>query len=171
MNPPIEQLCRLCRFGFNGERLFNQDGHLDLIHYTRDMLDPDSPLHSTENAVEWRLHGDVVTVVNALLSLPTPGPPHVSAHACAAALDTPEQPVSPFAAPLPGQLRWVRCPDDGRLHLLAPVEVVVAATGGQAEVLCGRVLPAQGLPRADGPSGAVCMACVDVMPWPTRGAR
>jgi hypothetical protein len=38
-------------------------------------LDPDSPLHITENAVDWHLHGDIVTVVNALLSLPTPGFP------------------------------------------------------------------------------------------------
>ncbi|MGH3933626.1 MAG: hypothetical protein ACRDS1_01355 [Pseudonocardiaceae bacterium] len=95
MNPAIEQLRRLCRFGFHGERLFNQHGHLDLVLYTRDFrgvrevvlvysehnalayrtrdtLDPDSPLHITEHAVEWRLHGDVVTVVNALLSLPPP---------------------------------------------------------------------------------------------------
>lgn len=114
MNPAIEQLRRLCRFGFHGERLFKQSGHLDLVHYTRDFgsvrevvlvysersalayrtrdrLDPDSPLHITENAVEWHLHGDVVTVVNALLSLPTPGPPNVAPHVSAAALDTPEQ--------------------------------------------------------------------------------
>lgn len=104
MSPAIEQLRRLCRLGFNGERLFNQDGHLDLVHYTRDVqgvrdvvlvysedqalayrtrdtLDPDSPWHVTENAVEWRLHGDVVTVVNALLA---PGPPPVPTPACAA---------------------------------------------------------------------------------------
>jgi hypothetical protein len=104
----IEQLRRLCRFGFHGERLFNSDGHLDLVHYTRDlqgmrevvlvyserkalayrtrdMLDPDSPLHVTENAVEWRLHGDLVTVVNALLSLPTPAPIDIPAQTCSAA--------------------------------------------------------------------------------------
>lgn len=97
MNPAIEQLRRLCRFGFTGERLFNQDNHLELVHYTRhfrgvrevvlvyserkalayrtrDRLDVESPLDVAENAIEWRLHGDVVTVVNALLSLPTPGP-------------------------------------------------------------------------------------------------
>lgn len=97
MNPAVEQLRRLYRFGFNGERLFNQDGHLDLIHYTRDfqgvrevvlvyserqalayrtrdLLDLDNPLRTTDNAVEWYLHGDVVTVVNALLSLPIPEP-------------------------------------------------------------------------------------------------
>jgi hypothetical protein len=111
VNPAIEQLRRLCRFGFNGQRLFNHDGDLDLVHYTRefqgmrevvlvyneqealayrthDLLDPDSPLHLTENAVEWRLHGDVVTVVNALLSLPTPGPTESPAQAVAAAVDT-----------------------------------------------------------------------------------
>ncbi|MGH3888123.1 MAG: hypothetical protein ACRDSZ_16435 [Pseudonocardiaceae bacterium] len=98
VNPAIEQLRRLYRFGFTGERLFNQDGRLELVHYTRhfrgvrevvlvhsehkalayrtrDLLDLQSPLDVTENATEWRLHGDVVTVVNALLSLPTPGPP------------------------------------------------------------------------------------------------
>ncbi|MGH3961854.1 MAG: hypothetical protein ACRDRY_01150 [Pseudonocardiaceae bacterium] len=97
VNPAIEQLRRLYRFGFTGERLFNQDGQLQLVHYTRhfrgarevvlvysertalayrtrDMLDLESPLDATENAIEWRLHGDVVTVVNALLSLPTPRP-------------------------------------------------------------------------------------------------
>jgi hypothetical protein len=71
-------------------------------------------------------------------------------------------------------LRWVRCSDDGRLHLLVPVEVVVAATGGQAQGLCGRLLPAQGLifrPFTKGSLGPVCMACVDSIPWPTRGAR
>ncbi|MGH3799625.1 MAG: hypothetical protein ACRDTD_05715 [Pseudonocardiaceae bacterium] len=36
MNTAIEQLCRLCRFGFTGERLVNQDGRLELVHYTRD---------------------------------------------------------------------------------------------------------------------------------------
>ncbi len=129
MNPAIEQLRRLCRLGFNGERLFNQDGHLDLVHYTRDfrgvrevvlvhnerkalayrtrdMLDPDSPLHIAENAVEWRLHGDVVTVVNALLSQPAPEPVDIPAQASATVLDTaptaatnaPDQPISPAAA-------------------------------------------------------------------------
>jgi hypothetical protein len=96
MNPAIEQLRRLYRFGFHGERLFNHDGDLKLIHYTRDirglrevvlvynerkalayrtrdLLDPDSPLAVTENMVEWSFHGDVVTVVNALLSLPAAG--------------------------------------------------------------------------------------------------
>ncbi|MGH3763699.1 MAG: hypothetical protein ACRDS0_00650 [Pseudonocardiaceae bacterium] len=96
MNPVIEQLRRLCRVGFRGERLFNHAGDLALVHYTRDvqglrevvlvysdhralayrtrdLLDLDSPLHVTDNAMEWRLHGDVVSVVNALLSLPAVG--------------------------------------------------------------------------------------------------
>ncbi|MGH3807798.1 MAG: hypothetical protein ACRDRU_14485 [Pseudonocardiaceae bacterium] len=31
MSPAIEQLRRLRRFGFTGERLFNQDGHVELV--------------------------------------------------------------------------------------------------------------------------------------------
>ncbi|MGH3770122.1 MAG: hypothetical protein ACRDRW_01755 [Pseudonocardiaceae bacterium] len=115
MNPVREQLRRLCRFGFNGQRLFNPDGCLDLVHYTRefqgmrevvllyseedalayrthDMLDPDNPLRISENAVEWHLHGDVVTVINALLSLPTPEPPDIPAQASAMDTTPPEEP-------------------------------------------------------------------------------
>lgn len=66
------------------------------------------------------------------------------------------------------QLRWARCPDEGRLHLFGPVEVVVAATGGQAEAFCGRALPAEGLILDSGSSGAVCMACVGGIPWPSN---
>lgn len=96
MNPAIEQLRRLCRFGFTGERLFNQDNHLELVHYTRhfrgvrevvlvyserkalayrtrDRLDVESPLDVAENAIEWRLHGDVVTVATRCCRCPRPG--------------------------------------------------------------------------------------------------
>jgi hypothetical protein len=109
VSPAIEQLRRLCRIGFTGERLFKQDGRVDLVLYTRDfegvrevvvvynehqalayrsrdLLDVESPLNDAENAVEWRLHGDVVTVVNALLSLPAPEPSSFSV----AAPDVPE---------------------------------------------------------------------------------
>lgn len=105
-NPAIEQLRRLCRFGFHGQRLFNHDGGLDLVQYTRefqglrevvlvyregealayrtrDLLDPERPWHIPENAMEWRLYSDIVTVVNALLSLPTPGPAERPAQALA----------------------------------------------------------------------------------------
>jgi hypothetical protein len=121
VNPAIEQLRRLRRLGFDGERLFRHDGDLDLVHYTRefgsmrevvlvyneeealayrthDMLDPDNPLHSTEDAVEWRLYGDVVTVVNALLSLPTPAPTESPAQILAAALDTDPAPSNESGA-------------------------------------------------------------------------
>lgn len=37
VNLAIEQLRRLCRLGFNGERLFRHDGDLDLVHYTREL--------------------------------------------------------------------------------------------------------------------------------------
>jgi hypothetical protein len=36
VNPALEELRRLCQFGFHGERLFNEDGDLDVVHYTRD---------------------------------------------------------------------------------------------------------------------------------------
>ncbi|MGH3830540.1 MAG: hypothetical protein ACRDRS_08825 [Pseudonocardiaceae bacterium] len=111
MNPALEQLRRLCRFGFTGQRLFSPEGCLDFVQYTRecqgmrevvllyseqdalayrtrDVLDPDDPLRFTANAVEWRLHGDVVTVINALLSLPTPEPADIPAQASVAAVDT-----------------------------------------------------------------------------------
>lgn len=39
-----------------------------------------------------------------------------------------------------GPLGWARWPDDGRLHLLQPAEVVVAATGDHAEALRGHPL-------------------------------
>ncbi|MGH3836220.1 MAG: hypothetical protein ACRDSF_11025 [Pseudonocardiaceae bacterium] len=63
-----------------------------------------------------------------------------------------------------GQLRWARCPDDGLLHLLHPADVVVAATGGHAEALCGRQLPAESLTLINGLDGALCMACVAGIP-------
>ncbi|HET9256294.1 MAG TPA: hypothetical protein VFO16_14005 [Pseudonocardiaceae bacterium] len=102
MNTTIEQLRRLSRFGFHGERLFDHDGDVELLYYTRDshgvrevvmvygehsalayrtrdLLDPESPLRVSGNALEWRLHGDVVTVINALLSLPSPELPSSAA--------------------------------------------------------------------------------------------
>jgi hypothetical protein len=59
-----------------------------------------------------------------------------------------------------GPLRWARCPDDGRRHLLQPAEVVVAATGGHAHALCGRFLPAEGLTLAHGSVAALCLTCL-----------
>ncbi|MGH3685053.1 MAG: hypothetical protein ACRDRU_07660 [Pseudonocardiaceae bacterium] len=58
-----------------------------------------------------------------------------------------------------GPLRWARCPDGGRLHLLAPAEVVIAATRGHAQALCGRPLAAEGLTLAQG-SAELCIACL-----------
>lgn len=59
-----------------------------------------------------------------------------------------------------GPLRWARCPDDGRLHLLQPADVVVAATGLRAEALCGRLLPTEGLTLGHGWAGALCTGCL-----------
>lgn len=61
-------------------------------------------------------------------------------------------------------LRWVRCPDEGRLHLLAPAEVLRATGRGHARALCGRSVPATGLTITDDSSGALCMACVIGVP-------
>lgn len=66
-----------------------------------------------------------------------------------------------------GPLRWARCPDHGRLHLLVPAYAVVPATGRDAEALCGRALPADGLTLTRGSSGAPCMACVNRIPSDT----
>jgi hypothetical protein len=58
------------------------------------------------------------------------------------------------------QLRWARCPDDGRLHLLQPAGVDLAAASGHGQAVCGHRVPAQGLTINGVPSGALCMACV-----------
>ncbi len=58
-----------------------------------------------------------------------------------------------------GQLRWAHCPNDRRLHLLQPTDVI-AATEGHAEALCGRALPAEGLTLTHGSSGALCLTCI-----------
>jgi hypothetical protein len=58
------------------------------------------------------------------------------------------------------QLRWARCPEDGRLHLLQPAGVDLAAASGHAEAVCGHRVPAQGLTINGVPAGALCMACV-----------
>jgi len=57
-------------------------------------------------------------------------------------------------------LRWARCPEEGRLHLLRPAEIVIAVTSGWAEALCGRALAAQGLALSHGVAGALCLACL-----------
>ena len=55
--------------------------------------------------------------------------------------------------------RWARCPVDERLHLLAPVDVVLAATAGHARALCGGRRPTEGL-TLGGPSRALCVSCI-----------
>ncbi len=61
-------------------------------------------------------------------------------------------------------LRWAHCPDEGRLHLLAPDEVLRATGRGHAQALCGRSVPARGLTLTDNSSGALCLACVGGVP-------
>jgi len=95
MSPTIEELRRLTRLGFYGDPIFDADGHLSLLHYVHDMagrrdvvvvsanhsahayrthnlFDPREPFLVAPEAIEWHQHGDAVTVVHALLSLPHP---------------------------------------------------------------------------------------------------
>jgi hypothetical protein len=58
------------------------------------------------------------------------------------------------------QLRWARCPDDGRLHLLQPAHVSFAVAGRHAQTVCGQWMAAEGLTINSGPSGTLCMTCV-----------
>lgn len=59
-----------------------------------------------------------------------------------------------------GQLRWARCPDDGRLHLLQPGTAVAATTtGGHAQALCGQELAPEGLTITSS-AGPLCMTCI-----------
>ncbi|MGH3770703.1 MAG: hypothetical protein ACRDRW_04795 [Pseudonocardiaceae bacterium] len=63
-------------------------------------------------------------------------------------------------------LRWARCPDDGRLHLLPFAEVPRVAAGDHVRALCGQRVPADGLVITRGLSWAPCMACVIGIPIP-----
>lgn len=62
------------------------------------------------------------------------------------------------------QLRWARCPEQGRLHLLRSAAVTGAAVGGLAQAVCGHQIPAHGLTITGGPSGALCMDCITTVP-------
>jgi len=66
----------------------------------------------------------------------------------------------PATTPAPVAARWTRCPIDGQLHLLAPMDVPTAA-GGQVDAyaLCGRRICA-GKPTLRGPSQGLCMSCL-----------
>ncbi len=61
--------------------------------------------------------------------------------------------------PSVGQLRWAHCPNDRRLHLLQPADVIAVAAG-HAEALCGTALLAEGLTLIHGSSGALCLSCI-----------
>ncbi len=82
-------------------------------------------------------------------------------------------PLSPGDQPEPrcssersgvGPLRWARCPDDGRLHLLQSAQVPLAAAGNNARALCGQRIPAEGLTITNSPAGALCVICVVGIP-------
>ena len=66
-------------------------------------------------------------------------------------------PADDQGRPVP-PLRWARCPDDGRLHLVQPADVAVTDTG-HALALCGIRLGADGL-TVSGSAGALCSTCI-----------
>lgn len=63
--------------------------------------------------------------------------------------------------PATGPPRWVFCPVDGQLHLMAPVVVTTAAREGHGSALCGRLISADGL-TLNGRSGPLCISCLAV---------
>jgi hypothetical protein len=80
------------------------------------------------------------------------------------ATETPadRQSVSPAAGGRPDPLtavRWVRCPDDQRLHAVDPFDVTMISIRGYVECLCGRTV-ATTVEFEPGPSGALCLPCV-----------
>ncbi len=60
------------------------------------------------------------------------------------------------------QLRWARCPDQGRLHLVQPADITLTAARGYAPAVCGHPIAAEGLTINGVPSGTLCMTCVIV---------
>lgn len=79
---------------------------------------------------------------------PRPRPPAVT------------QPSPALERPSVDQLRWARCPDHGRLHLVQPADVTLAAARGHTRTVCGHRIVAEGLTISGVPLGALCMSCV-----------
>ncbi|MGH3887430.1 MAG: hypothetical protein ACRDSZ_12835 [Pseudonocardiaceae bacterium] len=82
-------------------------------------------------------------------------------------------PLPPGGQPNPrcagGPLRWARCPHDGRLHLLQPDQIRLAAAGDHARALCGQQVPAEGLTITNGPAAALGVACMIDIPVAISG--
>ena len=55
--------------------------------------------------------------------------------------------------------RWVRCPVDGQLHLLAAADVAAATAGDAYAALCGRWIPVGEL-TLRGSSQGLCVSCL-----------
>lgn len=70
------------------------------------------------------------------------------------------QPSAALNRPSVEQLRWARCPDQGRLHLVQPADVTRAAASGYTQTVCGHRIAAEGLTISGVPSGELCMSCV-----------
>ena len=96
-----------------------------------------------------------------IFSVPPPQFPHkIPAGRRLSSSPAPAPRGRPFPSPGAGERpRWAHCPVDERLHLLASVDVVLAATPGHAQALCGRRIPTEGL-TLGGPSRALCVSCI-----------
>ncbi len=115
-------------------------------------------------------------------ALRVPGPRFSTKIPAGRRSSTPTMPSTPGGLPDPnphtgnssaGPPRWVRCPEQGRLHLLHPADVIAATNQGQARTICGHRIPAEGLILTSGPSGTLCMACIlsATSPIPALGPR
>jgi hypothetical protein len=64
-----------------------------------------------------------------------------------------------WARPLDDRLRWVQCPVDQQLHLLAPDGVATTGIQSPARTLCRRHIPVKGLTLKE-QSGSLCVSCL-----------
>lgn len=64
------------------------------------------------------------------------------------------------ALPDDRQLRWARCPADGRLHAFQPAGTANAAGHDHVEAICGYRPATTDLALQDDSSGALCLGCV-----------
>jgi len=57
-------------------------------------------------------------------------------------------------------MHWARCPTDGLLHAIAPIDAKRAVARGYAETLCDHHLPVEVLVMQDVPPSSLCLPCV-----------
>lgn len=111
-----------------------------------------------------QIHNPPATVTVSTLRVPDPQfPTKIPAgrrSSCSEPLPAPGgQPDPPHQSGRSSSgLRWARCLDDGRLHLLQP-GTVATTIPGHAHALCGQALDPEGLTITSS-AGPLCMNCV-----------